>query len=280
MRVTVLVDNNTLIDRYLQGEPAVCYFVEADGRRVLFDTGYSDLFVRNAGRLGIDLLGIDDVVLSHGHLDHTWGLFALIRLYTEAGFERRTFKRPRLVAPPEALRHRSAGRLPAIALPLAAETLARFVDLRLSREPVPLSERLTFLGEIERVHEFETREPAGAIAGEPAPGEDDLLDDTALAYQASDGLVVLTGCSHAGICNIVDQARRTTGESRVADIVGGLHLLDPAERRRRGTIDRLRALQPRRVHACHCTDLRSKLEMGRTLPLEEVGVGLRLEYEP
>lgn len=280
MRLTVLVDNNTLIDRYLQGEPAVCYFVEADGRRILFDTGYSDLFVRNAGRLGIDILGIDDVVLSHGHLDHTWGLFALIRHFTEAGFERRPVKKPRLVAHPEALRHQRSGRIPEVGLPLTAETLSRYFDLRLSREPVPLSERLTFLGEIERVHDFEAREPAGAIAGESTPGEGDLPDDSAIAYRAANGLVVLTGCAHAGICNIVDQARRTTGESRIADIVGGLHLLSPSERRLRGTIERLRALRPRKVHACHCTDLRSKIEMGRSLPLEEVGVGLRLEYEP
>jgi len=193
--------------------------------------------------LGIDLLELDDVVLSHGHLDHTWGL-------------------------------------PEIGLPLAADTLSGFFDLRLSREPVPLTERLTFLGEIERIHDFEAREPAGTTAAEAAQGADDLLDDTALAYLSTDGLVILTGCSHAGICNITDQARGLTGEARLADILGGLHLLDPSERRLRGTIERLEALQPRKIHACHCTDLRSKLEMGRTLPLEDVGVGLRLEYEP
>ena len=73
MRLTVLVDNNTLIDRYLLGEPGVCYLIEVDDVRVLFDVGYSDIFLRNAQLLGVDLLQLDYLVLSHGHLDHTWG---------------------------------------------------------------------------------------------------------------------------------------------------------------------------------------------------------------
>ena len=82
MKLTVLMDNNTLIDRYFLAEPGVSYLVEVDGKRILFDVGYSDAFITNARKLAIDLLDVDFVVLSHAHLDHTWGLIPLIRLYT------------------------------------------------------------------------------------------------------------------------------------------------------------------------------------------------------
>lgn len=71
MRLTVLVDNNTLIDRYLIGEPGVSYLIEYDGQKILFDTGYSDVFLKNAQTLKIDLTSIDSIVFSHGHNNHT-----------------------------------------------------------------------------------------------------------------------------------------------------------------------------------------------------------------
>jgi 7,8-dihydropterin-6-yl-methyl-4-(beta-D-ribofuranosyl)aminobenzene 5'-phosphate synthase len=76
MKLTVLVDNNTLIDRYLIGEPAVSYFIEADGKRILYDVGYSDAFIRNAQKLNIDLLNLDCLVLSHGHNHSIFSLCA------------------------------------------------------------------------------------------------------------------------------------------------------------------------------------------------------------
>ena len=77
MQLTVLVDNNTLIDRYYLGEPGVAYYLEDGDVRILFDVGYSDIFLRNAQALGIDLSRLQQVVLSHGHNDHTRGLLWL-----------------------------------------------------------------------------------------------------------------------------------------------------------------------------------------------------------
>jgi len=68
-----LVDNNTIIDQYYLGEPAVSVWIETDNKKILFDVGYSDVFIRNAKALGIDLTKADYLVLTHGHLDHTWG---------------------------------------------------------------------------------------------------------------------------------------------------------------------------------------------------------------
>ena len=70
MKLKVLTDNNTYIDEYYLGEPALSYYLEEDGRKILFDTGYSDVFMINAKKMGIDLGAIDYLVLSHGHNDH------------------------------------------------------------------------------------------------------------------------------------------------------------------------------------------------------------------
>ena len=93
MQLTVLVDNNTLIDRYYLGEPGVAYYLEDGDVRILFDVGYSDIFLRNAQALGIDLSRLQQVVLSHGHNDHTRGLLWLSEPEAEAVC-RRSYRRP------------------------------------------------------------------------------------------------------------------------------------------------------------------------------------------
>ena len=95
MQLTVLVDNNTLIDRYYLGEPGVAYYLEDGDVRILFDVGYSDIFLRNAQALGIDLSRLQQVVLSHGHNDHTRGLLWLS--------EQEYFSELQLLAHPDAL---------------------------------------------------------------------------------------------------------------------------------------------------------------------------------
>ena len=74
MKITVLTDNNSLIDRYYLAEPAFCLFIEEAGKRILFDTGYSDVFRKNGEKMGVDFNLIDTIVISHGHNDHTGGL--------------------------------------------------------------------------------------------------------------------------------------------------------------------------------------------------------------
>jgi len=88
----------------------------------------------------------------------------------------------------------------------------------------------------------------------------------------------MTGCSHAGICNIIEYAKKVCSENRIHDILGGLHLQDPPERQIQGTLDYLKKLNLKRIHACHCTDLKSKIALSKVVDVEEVGVGLSLTY--
>ena len=279
MKLTVLVDNNTLIDRYFYGEPGVSYFIEDEGQRILFDLGYSDVFIRNAQKMNINLLDMDFMVLSHGHLDHTWGLDPLIRLYTEAIIEEIDHKKPTLIAHPLTLLTKTLNGLEEIGSTISEEKLSKHFQIKLSQEPVWLTKRLVFLGEIERKNDFEAKKPIGKVVKDNLEEDDYLMDDSVLVYKSLKGLVIITGCSHAGICNIVEYAKEICEDDRIIDIVGGLHLLKPPEEQLQGTLEYMAELQPTEVHACHCTDLDSKIALSKIVNLKEVGVGLVLEYQ-
>jgi 7,8-dihydropterin-6-yl-methyl-4-(beta-D-ribofuranosyl)aminobenzene 5'-phosphate synthase len=107
---------------------------------------------------------------------------------------------------------------------------------------------------------------------------DSLVDDTALAFRSKEGLVIITGCSHAGICNITEYAREVCGERRVTDIIGGLHLLSPEPKRLAKTGKYLNRLHLNTLHACHCTSLLAKLVLAGYCPLLEMGVGMKLAW--
>ena len=278
MNLTVLVENNTLIDRYFKGEPGVSYFIEADGKRILFDVGYSDLFISNAKKMGINLLNLDYLVFSHSHLDHTWGLPDLIKLYTEAIIENQSYHKPELITHPETFAPRTVGKLDQIGSLISKEEAANHFNLKLSKDPIFLTDNLAFLGEIERNNDFEAKEPIGKVITGDKKEDDYIVEDSALVYKTSKGLVIISGCSHAGICNIIEKAKKLFDEDKILDIIGGFHLQKPTKKQIEGTKNYLDEINPEVVHASHCTDLESKIELAEVVNIKEVGVGLKLEY--
>ena len=257
LRLTVLVDNNTLTDRYFTGEPGLSFLLETAGKKILFDTGYSGVFLANAGKMGIDLRDLDHVVLSHGHLDHTGGLVTLVRLLTEAKIEDMPHKVPELVAHPFCFCPREKIPLQNIGSIIEESEVRRQFPVTLSRQPVWITDNLVFLGEIPWEFSFEQAEPGTRrirfLDGRTEP--DHLLDDSALVFRSGAGLVIITGCSHAGICTITEYAREVCGEQRVTAIIGGLHLLTPSPSRLTKTGEYLQSLQLQSLYASHCTSL-------------------------
>jgi 7,8-dihydropterin-6-yl-methyl-4-(beta-D-ribofuranosyl)aminobenzene 5'-phosphate synthase len=279
MKITILVDNTALFDRMFVAEHGFSAYIEADGKKILFDTGYSDAILKNAGKMGINLLDLDYIVLSHGHFDHTGGLWHLIRRLMEAVIEDTPHRLPRLIAHPRCFCPRPKLPLPDIGAVLTAEEVQRIMPLELSAEPVNLTPNLFFLGEIERKYSFEGALPGPRciVLPDGSMQEDQILDDTSLAFLGQNGLVVITGCAHAGICNTVEYAKKVCGETRVHDIVGGLHLRKHGPQLT-GTLAYLKDLHLDALHACHCTSLMAKVALAHVAPLQETGVGLRPEY--
>lgn len=247
--------------------------VRREGRTttLLFDTGLSpDAMITNADRLGIDLGAIQGVVLSHGHFDHAGGL---------AGLARRlgTRRLPMVVHPHAWTRRRLAppGRDPFQMPTLSPRALAaEGFDLVERREPSLLVDGCVLLtGEVDRTTDFEHGMPPAHQAwsdGQPGGWAHDplIIDDQALLVHVRDrGLVVITGCGHAGAVNIVRQALRLTGVDRLHGLIGGLHLGGPAFEPVIGpTVGALRTLSPALLVPGHCTGWRAQHALAAALP--------------
>jgi len=272
MELTVLVDNNTIIDQCYFAEPAVSYWIEDNNKRILFDVGYSDIFIKNAEKLNIDLRKADYLVLSHGHNDHTWGLEPYIDL---VGNKTKNIK---LVAHPLVF-SKKFYKGDEIGTRKQKDKIAEYFNLNLSKEPLCLTKKLCFLGEIPRKNNFEAKEPLGIVTKNGKKIPDYLIDDSALVYKSKKGIVVITGCSHSGICNIIEYAKKVCGMEKILDVIGGFHLLNTKRKILEKTIKYLKSCKITNFHPCHCTDLKAKIELGKHFPLQEVGSGLILKYE-
>ena len=269
MELTVLVDNNTLIDNYLQGEPALSFLIKDDNAKVLFDTAYSDLFLKNAKLLGEDLSNIDYLVLSHGHDDHTRGL----KYLKNQNFDSKI----NFIAHPDVFYSKEEGNLN-IGIEYTQVELEHIFDFKLSKKPIQLTENLIFLGEIPRITDFEAKKPVGykITNGEKQP--DFLFDDSALIYKTNNELVIITGCSHSGIINIIQYAKKITECENIKAIVGGFHLANNEKELINKTLNYLEKEKIGTIYPCHCTGLVAKCALMNKFNVEEVGVGLKLEF--
>ncbi|WP_293813297.1 MBL fold metallo-hydrolase [uncultured Phascolarctobacterium sp.] len=267
MKLVILADNNTYIDQYYLAEPALSIYIENGEKKYLFDTGYSNVYLKNAAKLGIDLEHLDAVIISHGHNDHTGGL----------AFYPKLQKKPLLVAHLGIMESKRAEGL-SISLPVSESYLQERFTFKLIRELLWLDEQLVFLGEIPRVNDFENKNPVGEHCLADGWHDDYVLDDSALVYKQKDGIYIITGCSHAGICNIAEYAKQVTGCSVIKSIIGGLHLFSGNSQQTLATVDYLKQNIEGVIYPCHCTNLAAKFALHKELTVQEVGVGLTLEW--
>ena len=189
--------------------------------------------------MGIDLQQkIDLVVLSHGHWDHGNGL--------------RFLQNKPLICHPSAFMKRfgkSDGRT--VGLALGKEELQEKFDVTTSNSPINITDKIIFLGEIPRQKDFE----AQATVFADGQGNDDFVpDDSALAIIKEEKLVIISGCAHAGICNICDYAMQVTGIQAIGAVIGGFHLLRSGEQTTR-TIAYFQEKKVPRLFPSHCTAL-------------------------
>jgi 7,8-dihydropterin-6-yl-methyl-4-(beta-D-ribofuranosyl)aminobenzene 5'-phosphate synthase len=233
---------------------------------VLLDTGSSvEGLVHNLHALGADPREIETIVLSHGHFDHTIGLNGLAKRLEPLP--------PLLVHPDFWLRRRIAlpGREP-VELPTTSREKLRAAGFEVieERRPSPLlSNGLLATGEIDRSTEFERGFSVHQAFqhGEWQP-DPFVADDQALVgHVRGKGLVVITGCGHAGVINTVRCARKLTGVDRVYGIVGGFHLATPAfEPIIPQTVEALREIGPEVLAPTHCTGWRATHALAAAFP--------------
>jgi len=277
LELTVLVDNNTSIDKYFKGEAGLSYYIKEGNTKILFDVGYSNIFISNSHKMDVNISDIDYLVLSHGHIDHTGGLDPLIKYYSETLKTKNDY--PKIIAHPDCFKRKYYKDNTSIGINISKGLLNDLFDIQETIDPVWITEKLVYLGQINRTNDFEAQKPVGYINKSDENSKDYLLDDSALAYISKDGLVIISGCSHSGICNIVEQAKNITNVDKVVDIIGGLHLRNPDTYKMNKTKEYIEKLNLNHLHACHCTDLLSKVELSLVANLKEVGVGMKLSYK-
>jgi 7,8-dihydropterin-6-yl-methyl-4-(beta-D-ribofuranosyl)aminobenzene 5'-phosphate synthase len=249
--------------------------------RVLFDAGRTpDGLVDNMRRLELSPADIDIIVLSHGHWDHVTGMDGLVGRLGRANV-------PVLIHPEFWSRRRIAfpGRAP-VELPTTSEAALRGAGFEVVEERRPsflLDGSLLVTGEVDRTTGFERGFPGHEAHRHGAWHPDPLiLDDQALvAMVRGRGLVVLTGCGHSGIVNILRYARVLTGEGRIHAVLGGFHLSGPAFEPIIGpTCDALAELSPDVLVPAHCTGWRATHALAARFPDAFIQncVGTRFEF--
>jgi 7,8-dihydropterin-6-yl-methyl-4-(beta-D-ribofuranosyl)aminobenzene 5'-phosphate synthase len=236
-------------------------------RTILFDAGVTPRgVVENMRRLGLSARDVETIVLSHGHWDHVAGMEGIAKELGRAGL-------PVLIHPAFWRRRRIAfPGLEPCELPTTSRSALEGAGFEIVEERKPsflLDGSVLVTGEVDRTTQFEIgfRGHDALVHGswEPDPL---ILDDQAVVMRLADrGLVVLTGCGHAGIVNVVTHARRLTGEPRVAAVIGGFHfsgpmfepIIDP-------TVAAFDHLEPELLMPAHCTGWKAVHRLAARFP--------------
>ena len=264
MRIVIL--STMLTDRRGLGEWGFGALVEAGGRRLLFDTGgRPETVLGNAEALGIDLSSIREVVLSHGHVDHTGGLVALRRALRD----RDPAALGRAHVAPGFFVQRTRNGKPVSFPPAArAEYEALGGTFVVHDRPAELWPGLWLTGPVPRRH-AESNPPRDIIA-ETAHGwvPDEVPEDASLVLDAPQGLVVLTGCGHAGIVNTLEAACAVVRDTKVLAVVGGLHLFEADDAVLAWTGAQLRRFGVTDLLGAHCTGIEAVFRLRTSAGLD------------
>ena len=236
-------------------------------REILFDAGYSPMTVpHNLDVLGISLDSVEAVVLSHGHMDHTGALPSILEripgpvplvLHPDALIG------ARYLAPP------GAPRMDFPPTPGTADLKAMGADVVENASPLLLAGGTVLVtGEVPRVTSYEQGMPHVYLVRDGKEEKDAILDDQSLALHVQGkGLVIVAGCSHAGIVNTIRYAMEITGVDRLHGVLGGFHLAsDPTGEITEKTIQGIQALEPDFIMPMHCTGWGAVQSIARAFP--------------
>lgn len=247
IRITTLAENTVAAGLPVIAEHGLSYYIEAEERKILFDCGQGLGIINNAQCLGIDVSKIGTVVLSHGHYDHARGLKSLIS-------HNRTFT---LIAHPavsEPKRIRIGERDADIGISEGWQALeSSGIRIHLSRTPVEIAPGVMTSGEIPMITDFESVEPVFYTVQGNRETPDSIMDETVLILDTPSGIVVVTGCAHRGIINILNHVSSLTGKKEIHAIMGGLHLMSADSVKLKKVTEALREFRVEKMIIGHCT---------------------------
>ena len=259
MKISVLTENHA--GSFTMAEHGLSYLIEYDGKTILFDTGQSDMYLKNAQIMNINMKNLDMIILSHGHFDHGNGLSYLYRsnLLCHPGcFVRRYRKTNKKY----------------IGLKNSRAELSSMFNMITSAGPYKISDKIYFLGEIPRLTDFESQSTSFVFEdGTP----DFVMDDSAMAMALPEGLFVVTGCGHSGIVNTLEHAKRITGQEKVFGIMGGFHLKE-IDHQTKETIGYLKKNKINHIFPSHCIELPALSSLYDNFRIRQLKTGDILDF--
>lgn len=270
VKITVLVEN-TAGPKGLLGEHGLSFFLEAEGQRLLFDTGQGLTLGHNAEKLGISLQNLDAIILSHGHYDHAGGVPSILDYSANTDL----FLHPQAIAPKYSPRGN-------IGSPIDNTDVLKshFRRLVWTEKPTEIRPGIYTTGTIPRPHPLE--DTGGTFWHDREHTEiDHLWDDQALYIQAPEGIVVILGCAHAGVINTLNYIAQLTQTDKFYAVMGGMHLLKATPERIEATIATLIKYQVKIVAANHCTGMKAMTSLWQQLGdrCVDCRVGTQLQFD-
>lgn len=271
--IIALCDNTSITPEY-ETEHGVSLAVRLDsGAFLLWDTGQSDLFLRNAKRLDIDPGTADALILSHGHYDHTGGIAALLET---TNFSGAVYAHPDFSIQRYTLRSFPARE---IGLPITklALPIPGFVPVKNHLHIVPNTTDATVFTNI-------TRRPGNSQAtthfylDPEGLHPDAVVDDACILIHTSKGYSVILGCCHSGPANTLHHIRAKTGVTKLHALIGGLHLVNGPQTAIQETAETIMEFDIQEVYPAHCTGERGNRGLRSLVPerIKDFGAGIRI----
>jgi 7,8-dihydropterin-6-yl-methyl-4-(beta-D-ribofuranosyl)aminobenzene 5'-phosphate synthase len=248
MKITILCENQSSYEgaKVCLAEWGFSAFIQTNETNILFDTGHTGIYKHNAEQLNINLQDTHFVVLSHYHWDHVGGI------------QHHNFKnKKKLIVHPEIVDKLTSNE---------AEKVKSDFEIITSEKQFEITDGVYYLGEIPRKNDFEK----GMYK------DDKMLDDSAIAIKSKKGVIVISGCSHAGICNICEYAKEITGQKLYA-VIGGFHLFENDQKAVNGTIEYFKAEKPEHLYPMHCVDFPTLSKFHSVFGIQKLSTGDKIE---